>query len=409
MHQPQRRRRLPLIPPQVLLLATSQALFQTVAIAVVTIGGLAGASVAASPSWATLPIAAMLLGTATTTIPASLWMARRGRRSGFVLGALTGAVGAIVAALGVWVGSLTVLACGTFLMGIYQGFAQYYRFAAIEVAPANTGARAISYVLAAGVVAALAGPALGQLGAKLFARDYVGSFVLASFVALAGAALLLRLRVPSTARNEAANVPARSWRAVVTQPRYLVALLGGGTGLGVMVLAMTATPIAMVHHDHGLGDAASVIQMHTLAMFLPSFITGSLIARFGALRIMLAGVAAFALHVAITASGTEFHSFAAALVMLGVGWNFLYIGGTALLSTTYTPAEMSRAQATNDMVIFAIGLVCSVSAAALLSAYGWQRLNFWLWPWIAFTAMVLLVFDRRAQDVERNNRRAADV
>lgn len=360
-----------------------------------TIGGLAGASVATSPSWATLPIAAMLMGSATTTIPASLWMARRGRRSGFVIGALVGAVGALVAAAGVWGSSFTMLVIGTFQIGVYQGFAQYYRFAAVEVAHADSRARAISYVLAGGVVAALAGPAMGRAGATLFERDYVGSFVLASCVAVCGAILLLRLRVPKPSLASMDDAPARPWRVVVSQPRYLVALLGGGTGLGVMVLAMTATPIAMVDHNHGLADAASVIQLHTLAMFLPSFFTGSLIARFGALRVMLAGIAAFALHVTITAGGTQFHSFAAALVMLGIGWNFLFIGGTTLLSTTHTPAEMSRAQSTNDMIIFAVGLVCSVSAAALLASLGWQRLNLWLWPWIALTGIVLWTFERR--------------
>jgi MFS family permease len=157
-----------------------------------------------------------------------------------------------------------------------------------------------------------------------------------------------------------------------------------------MILAMTATPIAMLHHDHGLAAATTVIQLHVLGMFLPSFFTGSLIARLGVLRVMLAGVALLAGHVLMTLTGTAFESFAGALVMLGVGWNFLYIGGTTLLTTTYTAAEKGRAQATNDMSIFAVGLACSLGAAALLQAFGWQALNLLLLPWLAVAAMALL-------------------
>lgn len=157
-----------------------------------------------------------------------------------------------------------------------------------------------------------------------------------------------------------------------------------------MILAMTATPIAMVHHDHDLATAAGVIQLHVLGMFLPSFITGSLVARFGVLQIMLAGIALFVGHVLMTLTGTGFGSFAGALVLLGVGWNFLYVGGTTLLTTTYRAVEKGRAQATNDMTIFAVGLVCSLGAGALMQAVGWQALNMLLLPWLAVAAISLI-------------------
>ncbi len=157
-----------------------------------------------------------------------------------------------------------------------------------------------------------------------------------------------------------------------------------------MILAMTATPIAMVDHHHDLSTAATVIQFHVLGMFLPSFFTGSLIARFGVLRVMLTGVALLAGHVLTTLTGHGFGSFASALILLGVGWNFLYVGGTTLLTTTYSGAEKGRAQATNDMTIFAVGLACSFSAAALLQAFGWQTLNVLLLPWLAAAALSLL-------------------
>ena len=178
--------------------------------------------------------------------------------------------------------------------------------------------------------------------------------------------------------------------SIVRQPSYLVALFGAATGYGVMILAMTATPLAMIHHEHGIADAARVIQAHTLGMFLPSFFTGSLIARFGVLRIMLTGVAVLCAHVGMTLTGTGFNSFIAALVLLGVGWNFLYIGGTTLLTETYTQAERARAQAANDLTIFAVGLASSLAAGALLQLLGWQTLNVALLPWLGLAAFAIL-------------------
>lgn len=375
---------------QVLLLSTAQALFQTASVVVMTIGGLAGALVAPSPELATLPIAAMFLGTAVTTVPASTWMARAGRKRGFFAGALLGVAAGLLAALGLWLGSLWLLAAGTFLVGAYQAFAQFYRFAAGEVADEAFRPRAISLVLAGGVAAALLGPLLARWGGPLLYQAYAGAFLLLSLVSVLAAGVLLGLRIPPP--PPAAAQGGRPMAEIVRQPAYLVALFGAATGYGVMILAMTATPLAMVHHHHHLADATMVIQMHVLGMFVPSFFTGSLIARFGVLRIMLAGVALLAGHVLISLTGTGFHSFAGALVLLGVGWNFLYIGGTSLLTTTYTPAEKGRAQAANDMTIFAVGLVGSLAAAPLLQLFGWQSLNLALLPWLAMAAAALTGF-----------------
>ncbi|MCP8885348.1 MFS transporter [Devosia sp. XJ19-1] len=375
---------------QVFLLASAQALFQTASVMVMTVGGLAGGHIAGRPELATMPIAAMFLGTAAATFPASMWMARVGRRAGFVLGALLGVMGGIAGAAGIWAGSLVLLSFGTFLIGAYQAFAQFYRFAAGEVADDAFRARAISLVLAGGVFAALAGPMVGRLGANLFPAEYAGSFLLLALVSLMGAGVLSALRIPmSKTHSEKAEV-GRPWRTIVSQPAYLVALFGAATGYGVMILAMTATPLAMMDHQHDLATAATVIQLHVLGMFLPSFITGSLISRFGVLRIMMAGVATLAGHVVLTLTGTGFGSFASALILLGVGWNFLYIGGTTLVTTTYSQIERGKAQATNDMTIFAVGLAASFSAAALLQTFGWQMLNVLLLPWLALAAASLI-------------------
>ncbi|WP_296739034.1 MFS transporter [Mesorhizobium sp.] len=382
---------------QVLLLAGAQALFQTASVLVMTVGGLAGAKLAPSPQFATLPIAAMFLGTATVMFPASMWMTKVGRRAGFVTGALLGGAGGALAALGIAFGMFALLCFGTYLVGAYQAFAQFYRFAASEVADDRFRPRAISLVLGGGIVAAFAGPFLGRVGGHLLQTEYVGSFLLLSIASLIAAGALLSLRVPTPQGASVDGGAGRPWREIVAQPAYLVALFGAATGYGIMILAMTATPIAMTHHHHDLATAATVIQVHVLGMFLPSFFTGSLIARFGALRIMLIGVGLLTGHVMMTLTGAGFGSFAGALLLLGVGWNFLYIGGTTLLTTTYSAAEKGRAQATNDMTIFAVGLACSFSAGALLEALGWQTLNLILLPWLAAATAVLLWFGQRSR------------
>jgi hypothetical protein len=387
----------------VVLLACAQALFQTVSVLVMTVGALAGARIAPEPWLATAPIAAMLLGTAAATWPAAGLMARRGRRPGFLLGTLLGVLGGLTGAAGIWVSSLALLGLGTFLVGAYQGFAQFYRFAAAEVASEAFRPRAISFVLAGGVFAALAGPELGRWGGPLLAAEYAGSFLILSLVSLLATGALLGLRVPAP-RSEPSGAAARPLRSIMAQPTYRVALFGAATGYGVMILAMTATPLAMVHHHHGLADTARVIQAHVLGMFLPSFVTGTLIGRFGVLRVMLTGVALLAGHIGMALTGTGFGSFAGALVLLGVGWNFLYIGGTTLLTETYSAAERARAQAANDLTIFAVGLTSSLGVGALLEWLGWQGLNAALLPWLALAALAILrltVTRRRAAHVVR--------
>jgi MFS family permease len=385
---------------QVLLLATEQALFQTASTLVVTIGALAGRQVAPAPQLASAPIASMFLGTVIATVPASMWMGRSGRRRGFVTGALLGMVGGLVAAFGMFLDSLFVLCAGTLLTGAYAGFAQFYRFAASEVADDTFRPRAISLVLAGGVAAALLGPALAKLGGPLLGPRFAGSFLILASIALVATVLLVGLRVPMP-EAEATHDRPRPLRAIMRQPTYAIALFGAATGSGVMVLAMTATPLAMMHHHHGLSNVATVIQIHVLGMFLPSFVTGSLIARFGALRIMLAGAGLLLAHVALSFSGTRLTSFALALSLLGVGWNFLYIGGTTLVTTAYRPAERARAQAANDLLIFVVALVSSLSAGPLLHAVGWRLMNAMLIPWVLL-AITALLWLWRAQRSHRD-------
>jgi MFS family permease len=376
---------------QVALLATAQALFQIVSALVMTIGGLAGSVLAPSPEWATVPIAAMFLGTAVSTVPASMWMTRVGRKIGFVTGASLGALGGLSAAAGMLTSSLPLLCLGTLLAGAYQGFAQFYRFAASEVAEGDFKPRAISLVLAGGVVAAVLGPLLARFGGELIGPAYTGSFLILSVASLVAIGVLLGVKVPKTVDTPEEKAAVRPLTQIVRQPTYMVAMFGAVTGYGIMILAMTATPLAMVHHHHGLDAAATVIQLHVLGMFLPSFFTGSLIARFGVLQVMFTGIALLTGHVLITLSGTGIYSFSAALILLGVGWNFLYIGGTNLLTRAYTVAEKGKAQATNDLTIFIVGLLASLSAGVLQNTVGWQAMNLLLLPWLALAAAAILL------------------
>lgn len=377
------------ISRQVLLLAAAQALFQTATVMVGIVGALAGARVAPVPQLATLPNSAVILGTALMTVPASIWMERVGRRRGFIAGALLGVLGGLIGALGLWMGSLAVLALGTFFVGTYQGFAQFYRFAAAEAVDPAARAKAISWVLSGGIVAALLGPNLARVGAPLLSPEYTGSFLLLAVVSLLAAGTLLGARGSAPQVTATQEALARPLAVIARQPTYLVAVFGAATAYGVMVLAMTATPLAMVQHHHQVSDAALVIQVHVLGMFLPSFFSGSLISRFGVLPIMLSGVALLTGHVGIVLSGTELPSFASALLLLGVGWNFLYVGATTLVTSTYSASERARAQATNDMLILGVGLVASLASGVILQTAGWQRMNMLLLPWLALCGLAI--------------------
>jgi len=384
---------------QVFILASSQSLFQTISVMVMTIGGLAGANIANTPTLATLPIASMFLGTAMMMFPASMWMAKVGRRNGFLCGALLGISGGIIAAVGIIYSSLYLLALGTFCVGAYQSFAQFYRFAASEVADDAFRSRVISFVMAGGVVAALIGPVLARFGGPLFNHlEYVGSFLIITIVSLIAMGILSRLHIPDQVEIKTSFSAGRPWPKIVFQPMYLVALLGAITGYGIMILGMTATPIAMHHAHHELGTITTVIQLHVLGMFLPSFFTGNLIVRFGVLKVMFAGLLLFACYIAFALSGLQFYSFAISLVLLGVGWNFLFIGSTSLLTRTYTHEEKAKAQAINDMTVFVVGLICSFSAGALLDIIGWKVMNMALIPWLVITALSLVWLSKKTQN-----------
>jgi MFS family permease len=373
----------------VVLLACCQALLLTNAVTLVAINGLAGFALASNKAFATLPNMSYVLGAAIATFPASLWMKRVGRRNGFLTGGMFGLAGSALAAYAVTVGSLPLLCAGTLILGGYNAFGQYYRFAAADAANPEFKAKAISFVLAGGIVGGIVGPELSKHTRGLWIPDYAASYGSLFVICLLAMGVMSFLRIPPPAESVSAE-RARPLRRIVAQPVFLVAASVAALGYAVMNLLMTATPLAMGFCGLPYASAASVISAHAVAMFGPSFFTGSLIKRFGAPRVMLAGVTAQLACVAIGLSGQLVANFWWALVLLGIGWNFMYIGGTTLLTEAYRPAEKAKAQGANEILIFAVQAVSSLSSGVLVNTRGWDTLNYVALPFILLAGAAVL-------------------
>lgn len=380
----------------VFLLACCQALLLTNAVTLVAINGLAGYALASNKAFATLPNMTYVLGAAIATFPASLWMKRVGRRNGFLTGGAFGLAGAALAAFAVVSGSMALLCAGTLLLGGYNAFGQYYRFAAADAASADFKAKAISYVLAGGIAGGIVGPELSKYTRGLWTPDYAASYASLFAICLAAMAVMSFLRIPPPAESTS-HERTRPLGKIAAQPVFIVAAAVAALGYAVMNLLMTATPLAMGFCGLPYGAAASVISAHVVAMFAPSFFTGSLIKRFGVLRVMLAGVAAQLACVAVGLSGQLVANFWWALVLLGAGWNFMYIGGTTLLTEAYRPAERAKAQGANEILVFAVQAVSSLSSGVLVNTRGWDTLNYVALPFIllAGAAALWLAWARR--------------
>lgn len=381
----------------VLLLALCQSLAQTGTSILVTTASLVGYSLASDKALATVPVSMQVLGTMVATIPASLLMARIGRRGGFTVGTVLGAVGAATATLAIFRSSLLLFCLGTGLLGLYNGFALFYRFAAADTATPQFRPKAISLVLAGGVIAAVFGPEMAKWSRAMFSPVlFAGCYVAICGLCLAAMMLVQFIRIP---RPPAVNLSSggRPIGQIMRQPAFIAAALGGMIGYGVMSLVMTATPLAMVACDHSFADAAFVIQWHALGMYLPSFVTGSLIARFGVGRVMITGALLAAGCVAANLSGVGLGNFWFGLVLLGVGWNFLYVGGSTLLTSTYRPEEKAKTQAANDFLVFGMVSLSSFSSGALLSHFGWMTVNLAVVPLLVLVLVVVLGHVRRTR------------
>ncbi|EDP66380.1 riboflavin synthase subunit alpha [alpha proteobacterium BAL199] len=374
----------------VVLLAICQALAMTGMTMNMTVTALTGHDLAPDPAWATLPLSLQFLATMLTTMPASLYMRRVGRRFGFATGVLIGVSGAIVAALSILNHQFALFCLGSMLIGSFQGFAILYRYAAADTASESFRPRAISLVLAGGVVAALAGPELAKWSHDLLAPiTFAGTFLVIAGVQSISLIFLTFVKIPTPTPAERAD-SGRPLLEIVRQPVFIVAILGAMIGYGSMTFLMTATPLAMVACGFAFADAAFVIQWHAVGMFLPSFFTGSLIQRFGVTRIMMTGALAYVACIVINVSGIELLQFFSALVLLGIGWNFLFIGGTTLLTRAYRPEERAKVQGFGDFLVFSSSTVAAFSSGALNHAFGWQTLNFGVIPLVAIVTGALL-------------------
>ena len=380
----------------VVLLTLAQALAMTGTIINATTSALAGYDLATDKSLATLAVALQFTATMLTTVPASMLMARIGRRPAFMLGATSQLVGALAAAGALIVGQFWLFClCGIFL-GAANGFSIYYRFAAADTADDAFRPKAISLVLAGGVAAALVGPEFARWSRDLLLPyTYAGTFVTLAAMAAINLLVLSRLDIPKPAH--ARFTGGRPLRAIAAQPRFLVAVVTGMVAYGTMTLLMTATPLAMAACSWRFEDSAFVIQWHALGMYAPAFFTGHLIRRFGMLAIMRTGAAIVAVCLAVDLSGVAVVNFWIGLALLGVGWNFMFVGATTLLTETYRPEERAKVQAINDFCIFSASATAAFSAGALQFHVGWAAMNWGVAPLIGVTLVALLLIRRAAR------------
>jgi MFS family permease len=366
---------------QMAVLFTAQALLLTSNVTFIAINALAGASLASHPMLATLPIAMQALASALSSYPSSQLMARFGRRIGFTVGAGFGIVGSLLAAWGMISHSLVLLCAGTFMAGIYNGMGQYLRFTAADVAQQykpSFKAQAIAIVLAGGVVGGVLGPETAKL-----TRGAMDTAFLATYFSLAAFATIALMVVQCLRIESNVDTPVSphessavmSVREVLSNPQVLAAVLCGAVAYGSMNLLMVATPLAMQVCGYSFNQTAWVIEWHVIAMFAPGFFTGKLNDRFGVRPMMFAGGTLTMIAAVINISGTSVWHFWCALVLLGLGWNWLFTGATTLLTSTYNAASKARVQGINDTIVFSTLVFSSLSSGVLVASYGWMLMN----------------------------------
>jgi MFS family permease len=382
---------------RLLLLVLCQGLFLTNNVTFMAINGLVGLSIAPSPWMATLPITAYVAGGALFAHIVARHQRAWGRKRAFQLGLCVAIVSCALCAYAAASHSFGLLVAATMLAGYYNANAGLYRFAATEVVAPRFKERAISWVLAGGIIGAVAGPNLASATRDVLPVAFAGAYAALVGVALLALALISLIHFPPLPLPTARR-PGRALGEIARQPAFIVAVVACSLGYGVMNLLMAATPIAMSQCAHPFSSTALVLEWHVLGMYVPSFFTGSLIRRFGGLRVMSMGVLLNAACIAVALSGVDLAHFLAALFTLGIGWNFLYIGGTTLLTETYRPEEKTIAQAAMDTTVFTTMTITSFSSGALVTTQGWTWLNLGSIVPVAICAAALawLAMQRRA-------------
>lgn len=363
------------------LLFFCQALMNATMVGQVAMGALIGHSLAEDKALATLPMAVQMTAVMAASIPASMLFARFGRRAGFVLGALFSITGSLTFAAGVWQGDFTLYCAGAVPAGLGFGIAQHYRFAAAEVAPPDYRARAIALVMAGGVLSAIFGPELVKHTRELMAPTlFLGTYLVIACLPPIVLLLLTIAKLPPAPARPKTRTPLIE---IMRRPAFIAAAGSGLVAYGTMNLVMTSTPIEMMLCGFGVDASATVIQIHAFLMFAPGFVTGRLIQRFGIRPIIVTGALLTMGCVAASVAGVSFAHFGIALGLLGIGWNFMFVGATALLSTSHTPEERVRAQAANDFIVFGTVACTAFLSGAIHAKAGWAALNLMLLPALA--------------------------
>lgn len=373
-----------------LVLACAQAFGGANPAIVVSLGGIVGSQLVTDKTFATVPVSLMQLGIACGVIPAAMLMRRLGRRNGYLIGALTGVIASSIAAAGTGSRIFWLFCLGTFMCGLYGAFVQSYRFAAADTASESFKPRAISWVMIGGLAAGVIGPQ-----SVYWTRDltpdapFAASFMAQGLLALLAIGVVMMLRAPPVAAVRSSG--GRPLSQIMRQPKFIASVTAALVSYGLMSFVMTAAPLAMVGCGHSIGDAALGIQWHVLAMFGPSFFTGRLIARFGKEKVTAAGLLLLACAAVVGLSGLSVAHFWIALVLLGIGWNFGFIGATALVTDCYRPEERVKVQAANDFLVFGSVAIASFSAGGLLNTGGWESVNWLVFPPVA-VALVLVAW-----------------
>ncbi len=389
----------------VMVLVAAQAFLGAQMPMIFTIGGLAGQSLASNACFATLPISMIVLGSMLSATPVSAIMQKYGRRAGFFLGTLGGAIGGIIGAIGLYHASFPLFLLGSFFTGIYMSAQGFYRFAAADTASDAYRPKAISYVMAGGLLSALIGPQLVKVTADAMVVPFMGTYFAVVAVNLLGALLFFRLDIPKPPVPSENAPKGRSRRELITTPRIAAAVICAMVSYALMNLVMTSTPLAVVGCGFDKSNAADVVSSHVLAMYIPSFFTGHLIARFGVEKIVAAGLVILAGAGAVALHGVELGNFFLALVLLGVGWNFGFIGATTMLAGSHEPHERGRMQGLNDLIVFGGVTVASFASGGLMNCSGgtaqdgWTAVNLAMAPFLVLAggALIWLVMRPKEQ------------
>ncbi|MGY6549773.1 MAG: MFS transporter [Roseinatronobacter sp.] len=368
------------------------------------IGGLAGQMLAPNPCWATLPISMIVLGSMVAATPLSAFMQAYGRRAGFWAACGAGAVGAALSAYGLMLGSFVLFLLGSFITGAYMSANGFYRFAATDTATPEFRPKAISYVMAGGLLSAVFGPQLVSLTTDAMPVPFLATYLTVIALNIAGLALLSALDIPTPPKPESASAAGRSRRDLLGVPVIAVAIICGTVAYALMNLVMTSTPLAVVGCGFDTSDAANIVSAHVLAMYAPSFVTGHLIARFGARAIVGTGLVILAGAGGVAMTGVALEQFYVALILLGIGWNFGFIGATTMLTAAHAPEERGRVQGLNDMIVFGGVFVASLSSGTLMNCAGgdaqtgWTLVNMAMLPFLVLAGGALMWLAARPRE-----------